>query len=101
MTNPKSDPPPGPRANQGFGAPGSPQERDSGMDENAPAAQSSPESSRKPDMKRPAEDGLDPKSLEKTIKTDSEMIAEEQLDEDLSVTGAPPRGSRDKTGSDG
>ncbi|MBB5279600.1 hypothetical protein [Pacificimonas flava] len=52
-------------------------------------------------MKRPAEDGLDPKSLEKTIKTDSEMIAEEQLDEDLSVTGAPPRGSRDKTGSDG
>ncbi|MGB7406540.1 MAG: hypothetical protein WA906_12695 [Pacificimonas sp.] len=39
----------------------------------------------------PAKDGLDPKALDKSISAEKELIPEEQLNEDLSVTGAPER----------
>ena len=74
---------PGPNANQGFGAPGSPSERDSARDSNAPASEGQ-------DMKHPTEDGLDPEAIRKKVKSSGELVGEEQLDEDLSVTGAPP-----------
>ena len=75
---------PGAKANQGFGAPGSPSEQVSGTDTDAPA-------SKEDAMKTPADDGMDPQKLEKTIKSDEEIVPEEQLDEDISDTGAPPR----------
>lgn len=51
-------------------------------------------------MKTPSDDGLDPEALKKQTKTDAELIPEEQLDEDLSVTGAPPKGDRAKNAPD-
>ncbi|MHB9878869.1 hypothetical protein ACSMXM_04310 [Pacificimonas sp. ICDLI1SI03] len=42
-------------------------------------------------MKTPAQDGMDPKSLAKTIKNKGELIADEQLNEDLAVTGKPEK----------
>ena len=75
---------PGARANQGFGSPGNPDEQRGGGEPDPPAAKGN-------DMKTPADDGLDPQKLQKTIKSDEEMIPEQQLDEDLSVTGAPPK----------
>jgi hypothetical protein len=102
MIDSKPDRPPGARANQGFGAPGGERERLSGKDADRPAKPGADRldkyHDRNTDMKRPAEDGLDPKTLEKTIKSDSEMIAKEQLDEDLSVTGAPPRDENSTNG---
>ena len=41
-------------------------------------------------MKHPTEDGLDPEAIRKKVKSSGELVGEEQLDEDLSVTGAPP-----------
>ncbi|MGB3721967.1 MAG: hypothetical protein WA979_04010 [Pacificimonas sp.] len=45
-------------------------------------------------MAKPGKDGMDPQALEKAIKTEDELIPEEQLDEDLSVTGAPEKKQR-------
>ena len=85
-------PDPGPRANQGFGAPGSPSEQRHGVDSNPPAgAAGRATADEESDMKPPAKDGLDPQKIEKAIKSDEEMIPEEQLNEDISVTGAPPK----------
>lgn len=84
---------PGAAANRGFGAPGSPTERDRGEDRNAPAR-------KEQEMKTPANDGLDPKALEKEAKSDPELMPEEQLDEDISVTGAPPKDDRAKNAPD-
>ncbi|MEO0500095.1 MAG: hypothetical protein AAF205_05995 [Pseudomonadota bacterium] len=46
------------------------------------------------DQKTPADDGLDPEALKKTIRSDEELIPVEQLNEDIAVTGAPPRNER-------
>ncbi len=40
-------------------------------------------------MKTPGKDGMDPQALKKAVKSDGELIPEEQLNEDLAVTGAP------------
>lgn len=79
----------GARANQGFGAPGSKNEQARGNDDNPPAPEDEM-SKRKPD------DGLDPQALEKAVKSEGEMIADEQIREDLAVTGAPPKDERPK-----
>ncbi|MEE4349531.1 MAG: hypothetical protein V2J26_04820 [Pacificimonas sp.] len=52
-------------------------------------------------IKSPAKDGLDPQALKKTIDSEGELIAEEQLDEDLAVTGAPPKGDGTKNAPQG
>ena len=61
-------PDPGPRANQGFGAPGSPSEQQRGVDSNPPAgAAGKATADQESQMKPPAKDGLDP---QKTRKSD-------------------------------
>ena len=78
---------PGARANQGFGAPGGKAEQRTGQDSNAPAPKDD-------DMARQTKDGLDPQAMKKRIESEGEIIAEEQLREDLAVTGAPPKKDR-------
>lgn len=78
----------GAEANQGFGPAGSPIEQRTGRDENPPALKEQDAMSQA--RKSPAQDGLDPEAMKKTVQSKDELLASEQLDEDLSVTGAPP-----------
>ncbi|MBV7256723.1 hypothetical protein KCG44_07980 [Pacificimonas sp. WHA3] len=49
-------------------------------------------------MKTPAKDGMDPAALKKTIAGEGELIPERQLNEDLAVTGTPPKTPRGEQG---